>query len=91
MPGAREPHGLGAGGRKRPVTRAEALGGSWADTAALRAGRRERRPRAVERGEKLWPKKFRMRPQGLFCQDAPFAKSAFEKNQFFFIRREWQQ
>ncbi|XP_037984414.1 elongin-C isoform X1 [Motacilla alba alba] len=37
--------GWARGGRKRPVTRAEALGGSWADTAALRAGRRERRPR----------------------------------------------
>lgn len=35
----------GRGARKWPVTRAEALGGSWADTAALRAGRRERRPR----------------------------------------------
>ncbi|XP_063248514.1 elongin-C [Prinia subflava] len=47
MPGARAPDGRRAGGRKQPVTRAEALGGSWADTAALRAGRRERRPRTL--------------------------------------------
>lgn len=46
---------------------------------------------ALERGEKLRPKAFRMHPQGLLYQDAPIAKASVEKKKINLIRREWME